>query len=98
MIEPDNLRSTKMPLNNGSAAIPAFGFGTSIPDPVATKNATKAALETGFRQLDTAERYRTEEEVGEAGAAARTPAVWQSRGANTALQKNRACSHEDIVR
>ena len=66
MVEPDNLRYTKIPLNNGSGAIPALGFGTLIPDPVATKNATKAALEAGFRQLDTSERYRTEKEVGEA--------------------------------
>ncbi len=65
MAEPDNLRYTKLPLGNGSGAIPALGFGTLIPDPVATKNATKAALETGFRALDTAERYRTEKEVGE---------------------------------
>jgi diketogulonate reductase-like aldo/keto reductase len=62
----DNLRYTKIPLNNGSGAIPALGFGTLIPDPVATKNATRAALEAGFRALDTAERYRTEKEVGEA--------------------------------
>src|SRR5471030_981646 len=62
----DNLRYTKIPLNNGSGAIPALGFGTLIPDPVATKSATKAALEEGFRTLDTAERYRTEKEVGEA--------------------------------
>src|SRR5579863_6475809 len=66
MIEPDNLRYTKLPLNIGSGAIPALGFGTLIPDPVATKNATKAALEAGFRALDTAERYGTENEVGEA--------------------------------
>jgi diketogulonate reductase-like aldo/keto reductase len=66
MVELDNLRYTKIPLNNGSGAIPALGFGTLIPDPVATKNATKAALEAGFRQLDTSERYRTEKEVGEA--------------------------------
>ena len=66
MVEPDNLRDTKIPLNNGSGAMPALGFGTLIPDPVATKNATKAALEAGFRLLDTAERYRTEKEVGEA--------------------------------
>ena len=66
MKEPDNLRYTKLALNNGSGAIPALGFGTLIPDPVATKNATKAALEAGFRALDTAERYRTEKEVGEA--------------------------------
>jgi diketogulonate reductase-like aldo/keto reductase len=55
-----------MPLNNKSGAIPALGFGTLIPDPIATKNATKAALEAGFRQLDAAERYRNEAEVGDA--------------------------------
>jgi len=66
MIGPDKLRYTKLALNNGSGAIPALGFGTLIPDPIATKNATKAALEAGFRALDTAERYRTEKEVGEA--------------------------------
>src|SRR6202034_1153043 len=42
------------------------GFGTLIPDPIATRSATKAALEGGFRAFDTAERYRTEREVGEA--------------------------------
>ena len=62
----DTLRYTRLPLNNGSGAIPALGFGTLIPDPVATKSATKAALEAGFRALDTAERYKTEKEVGEA--------------------------------
>jgi diketogulonate reductase-like aldo/keto reductase len=46
--------------------MPALGFGTLIPDPVETKNATRAALETGFRQFDSAERYRNETEVGEA--------------------------------
>jgi diketogulonate reductase-like aldo/keto reductase len=46
--------------------MPALGFGTLIPDPAATRNATRAALEAGFRVLDTAERYRTEKEVGEA--------------------------------
>jgi diketogulonate reductase-like aldo/keto reductase len=66
MAEPDNLRHTRIPLNNGSGAIPALGFGTLIPDPVATRVATKAALEAGFRLLDTSERYRTEKEVGEA--------------------------------
>jgi alcohol dehydrogenase (NADP+) len=66
MGEPDTLRYTKIALNNGSGAIPALGFGTLIPDPIATRNATKAALEAGFRVLDTAERYRTEKEVGEA--------------------------------
>src|SRR5271170_1508573 len=66
MAESDNLRYTKIALNNGSGAIPALGFGTLIPDPVATRVATKAALEIGFRQLDASERYRNEKEVGEA--------------------------------
>src|SRR5436305_10034478 len=66
MLAGDDLRFTKIPLNNGSGSIPALGFGTLIPDPVATRLATRAALEVGFRVLDTAERYRTEKEVGEA--------------------------------
>jgi diketogulonate reductase-like aldo/keto reductase len=66
MADNDDLRHTKLALNNGSGAIPALGFGTLIPDPVATGIATKAALEAGFRQLDASERYRNEAEVGEA--------------------------------
>src|SRR6202051_1823906 len=66
MVDSDDLRYTKMALNNGSGAIPALGFGTLIPDPIATRHATKAALEAGFRQLDASERYRNEKEVGEA--------------------------------
>lgn len=65
MFHPSDLRYTKLPLNNGTSAMPALGFGTLIPDPVATRNATRAALEAGFRALDTAERYGTEKEVGE---------------------------------
>ena len=41
---PDNLRYTKLALSNDSGAIAALGFGTLIPDPVATKNATKAVI------------------------------------------------------
>jgi diketogulonate reductase-like aldo/keto reductase len=66
MTTPDTLRDTRIPLNNGSGAMPAVGFGTLIPDPVATKQATKTALEVGFRHFDCAERYRNEEAVGEA--------------------------------
>src|ERR1700752_2309386 len=66
MAECDNLRFTKMALNHGSGTIPALGFGTLIPDPMATRTATKAALEAGFRLLDAAERYRNEKEVGAA--------------------------------
>ena len=66
MTTPDTLRYTTIPLAHGSGAMPALGFGTLIPDPVATKQATKAALEAGFRHLDCAERYRNESAVGEA--------------------------------
>jgi diketogulonate reductase-like aldo/keto reductase len=66
MTPQDTLRDTRIPLNNGSGAIPAVGFGTLIPDPAVTKQAVKTALEAGFRHFDCAERYRNEEAVGEA--------------------------------
>jgi diketogulonate reductase-like aldo/keto reductase len=62
----DTLRYTKIALAHGSGELPAAGFGTLIPDPLVTKQATKAALEVGFRHLDCAERYRNEEAVGDA--------------------------------
>jgi diketogulonate reductase-like aldo/keto reductase len=66
MATPDTLRYTRIPLTNGSGVIPAVGFGTLISDPLATKQATKTALEVGFLHLDCAERYRNEEAVGDA--------------------------------
>jgi Aldo/keto reductase family len=60
-----DLRFAKIPLNFGSGAIPALGFGTLIPDPAETKSATTNALRAGFRHFDCAERYRNEREVGE---------------------------------
>jgi diketogulonate reductase-like aldo/keto reductase len=65
-LRPDTLRYAKIPLTHGSGAIPALGFGTLIPDPLATKQATKTALEVGFRHFDCAERYRNEQAVGDA--------------------------------
>jgi len=46
--------------------VPAVGFGTLIPNPLATKRATRTALEVGFRHPDCAERYRNEKAVGDA--------------------------------
>jgi len=46
--------------------MPALGFGTLIPDPLATKQAITTALEVGFRHFDCAERYRNEQAVGDA--------------------------------
>jgi diketogulonate reductase-like aldo/keto reductase len=66
MATPDTLRFAKIPLAHGSGAMPALGFGTLIADPVATRQATRAALEAGFRHFDCAERYRNEQAVGDA--------------------------------
>src|ERR1700749_81291 len=66
MTTSDGLRDTRIPLNHGFGTVPAVGFGTLIPDPLVTKQATKTALEVGFRHFDCAERYRNEEAVGEA--------------------------------
>ena len=70
MEAPDALRYRRIPLTHGSGAIPAVGFGTLIPDPVATRQAVEVALQVGFRHFDCAERYRNEEAVGAAMQAA----------------------------
>jgi len=59
-------RSKTIPLAHGTGAIPVLGFGTLIRDPVAAKQAIKAALETGYRLLDGAELYANEAVVGSA--------------------------------
>jgi alcohol dehydrogenase (NADP+) len=66
MVEPADLRLTRIPLNHGAGQMPALGFGTLIPDPAVTVIATRGALEAGFRHFDCAERYRNEREVGTA--------------------------------
>jgi 2,5-diketo-D-gluconate reductase A len=52
-------------LNNG-IEIPQLGFGVYQVPPEQTKDATLAALETGYRHIDTAEMYGNERGVGEA--------------------------------
>jgi diketogulonate reductase-like aldo/keto reductase len=66
MTTSDQLPDKRIALNNGSGLIPAAGFGTLIPDPLVTRQATKTALEVGFRHFDCAERYRNEQAVGDA--------------------------------
>src|SRR4051794_39700279 len=66
MTTADTLRDTRISLAHGSGVMPAVGFGTLIPDPVATRQAVRTALEVGFRHFDCAERYRNEEAVGDA--------------------------------
>ena len=52
-------------LNNG-VEIPQLGCGVFQIEPEDTKDATLAALEVGYRHIDTAEMYGNEKEVGEA--------------------------------
>ena len=52
-------------LNNGRA-IPQFGFGVFQVKPADTVEAVTAALQAGYRHIDTAEMYGNEKEVGEA--------------------------------
>ncbi|HEX4139198.1 MAG TPA: aldo/keto reductase [Candidatus Methylacidiphilales bacterium] len=64
-----DIRQVKIPLNTGTGAMPAMGFGTLIVDPEETRIATANALKVGFRHFDCAERYKNEKKVGEAFAA-----------------------------
>jgi alcohol dehydrogenase (NADP+) len=66
MSVPRSLQDTTLPILGGEGQLPALGFGTLIPDPVAAKHAIKAALRVGFRHIDAAEAYRNEDVVGEA--------------------------------
>lgn len=51
-------------LNNG-VQIPLVGFGTFLLSGEACTHAVAAAIETGYRLIDTAEAYGNEKEVGE---------------------------------
>lgn len=55
------------------AAIPAIGFGTFELSREAAGPAVTAALEAGYRHIDTAQIYRNEAAVGEAIAASPVP-------------------------
>ena len=54
-------------LNNG-VEIPAIGLGVFQTPPDETRDAVTAALDTGYRHIDTAAAYGNEREVGEAVA------------------------------
>ena len=60
--------TTRVPsitLNNG-VELPALGLGVFQSPPTETTGAVQAALETGYRLIDTAAAYGNEREVGEA--------------------------------
>ncbi|MEU9002292.1 aldo/keto reductase [Streptomyces sp. NPDC048551] len=51
---------------NNAVRIPQLGFGTFQIPPEETRRTTLAALETGYRHIDTAQMYGNEKEVGQA--------------------------------
>src|SRR3954451_9014454 len=59
-------------LNNG-VQIPQFGFGVYQVPPEETAEAVQAALEIGYRHIDTAEMYGNEKGVGEGIRASGVP-------------------------
>jgi diketogulonate reductase-like aldo/keto reductase len=65
-----NLTMQTVTLNNG-VEMPPLGFGVFQTPPEETRNAVAAALDTGYRHIDTAAAYGNEREVGDAvGASA----------------------------
>ncbi|OWK03029.1 hypothetical protein Celaphus_00007625 [Cervus elaphus hippelaphus] len=63
-----DLKSQKVKLNDGYF-IPVLGFGTYAPEEVPKSEAleaTKFAIEIGFRHIDSAHLYQNEEQVGQA--------------------------------
>lgn len=55
----------QLPLNNG-VTIPQLGFGTFLVPPAEAAQVTLAALDVGYRHLDTAQMYGNEAGVGQA--------------------------------
>ena len=60
---------TTLTLNNG-VIMPALGLGVFQTPPEETRDAVRAALEAGYRHIDTAAAYGNERQVGEGIAAA----------------------------
>lgn len=64
--------SPSVPLNDGHS-IPALGFGVFKVPPADTERAVLAALQAGYRHIDTAAVYGNERETGRAVAASGVP-------------------------
>lgn len=58
---------------NSGVTIPQLGFGVFLVPPAETAVAVNAALEAGYRLIDTAQGYRNEKGVGEAIARSGVP-------------------------
>src|SRR4051812_36370734 len=56
---------------NNDVTMPALGLGVFQTPPDETRDAVRAALDAGYRHIDTAAAYGNERQVGEAGRASR---------------------------
>jgi diketogulonate reductase-like aldo/keto reductase len=63
---PETIPALKL---NNNVTMPALGLGVFQTPPDETRDAVRAALDTGYRHIDTAAAYGNEREVGEAIAA-----------------------------
>ncbi|MCY0928864.1 aldo/keto reductase [Streptomyces sp. H27-H1] len=81
-------------LNNG-VKIPQLGFGTFQIPPEETRVTTLAALEVGYRHIDTAQMYGNEKEVGQA---VRDSGLDRSDVFVTSKLANDAHSRDDALR
>jgi hypothetical protein len=64
--------SWRQPRVRGHVQLPALGLGVFQTPPDETRDGVQAALEVGYRHIDTAAAYGDEREVGEAIHASRT--------------------------
>ena len=81
-------------LNNG-VKIPQLGFGVFQIDPDETRAASLAALEAGYRHIDTAEMYGNESGVGEA---VRDSSLDRSEVFVTSKLDNGSHDHDDALK
>jgi len=81
-------------LNNG-VKIPQLGFGVFQINPDETRAATLAALEVGYRHIDTAEMYGNESGVGEA---VRDSSLDRSEVFVTSKLDNGSHDHDDALK
>ena len=81
-------------LNNG-VQIPQLGFGVFQIKPEETAKATAAALEIGYRHIDTAQMYGNEREVGQA---VRESGIDRGEIFVTSKLNNNRLEHDDILK
>jgi len=80
-------------MNNG-LTIPQLGVGVFQITPEETTEATRTALQVGYRHIDTAEMYHNEQGVGDAVRASgldRTDIYITSKLSNAAHEPEQAC-------